>query len=100
MIKSKYYYQQTHSSNENILNKKNDSIYTNYLTTYKKDYKTIKINHSLTNKYKNMFEEIKKKLGEIAKNRLEIVEKPETKAKPELIKKYKDIFNENLLNLN
>ena len=53
MIKSKYYYQQTHSSNENILNKKNDSIYTNYLTTYKKDYKTIKINHSLTNKYKN-----------------------------------------------
>ena len=55
---------------------------------------------SLTNKYKNYFEEIKKKLGEIAKNRLEIIEKPETKAKPELIKKYKDIFNENLLNLN
>ena len=53
MIKTIYNYQPTHSSNEDILNKKNDSIYTNYLTTYKKDYKTIKINHSLINKYKN-----------------------------------------------
>ena len=49
---------------------------------------------NLTNKYKNYFEEIKKKIVKIAKNLLEIVEKPE------LIKKYKDIFNDNLLNLN
>ena len=79
----------------------NDDNFFDWYQTYK--YLNEEINTkeiSLTNKYKSMFEEIKKKLGEIAKNRLEIVEKPETKAKPELIKKYKDIFNENLLNLN
>jgi hypothetical protein len=79
----------------------NDDIFFDWYQTCK--YLNEEINTKevhLTNKYKNMFEEIKKKLGEIAKNRLEIVEKPETKAKPEVIKKYKDIFNENLLNLN
>ena len=53
MIKTKYYYQPTHSSNENIFNNKKDSIYKNYLTTYKKDYNHIKISHSLFDKYKN-----------------------------------------------
>ena len=79
----------------------NDDIFFDWYQTCK--YLNEEINTKevhLTNKYKNMFEEIKKKLGEIAKNRLEIVEKPETKAKPELIKKYKDIYNDNLLNLN
>ena len=78
----------------------NDDIFFDWYQTCK--YLNEEINTKevhLTNKYKNMFEEIKKKLGEIAKNRLEIVEKPETKAKPELIKKYKDIYNDNLLNL-
>ena len=79
----------------------NDETFFDWYQTYK--YLNEEINTkgiNLTKNYKNMLEEIKKKLGEIAKNRLEIVEKPETKAKPEVIKKYKDIFNENLLNLN
>ena len=53
MIKTKYYYQPTHSSNENIFNTKKDTIYKNYLTTYKKDYNHIKINHTLFDKYKS-----------------------------------------------
>jgi hypothetical protein len=53
MIKTKYYYQPTHSSNENIFNNKKDSIYKNYLTTYKKNYNHIKISHSLFDKYKS-----------------------------------------------
>jgi hypothetical protein len=78
----------------------NDETFFDWYQTYKYLYEEIKSQEiSLTNKYKNMFEEIKKNLGEISKNKHEIVEKPETKVKPELIKKYKNIFNENLLNL-
>ena len=49
---------------------------------------------NLNNKYKMMFEEIKKKLGEKIKKRIEIVIKPEAKTKPDIIKKYKDIINQ------
>ena len=44
-----------------------------------------------------MIEEIEKKLAEKIEKRIEIVIKPETKAKPDLIKKYKDIINQNII---
>ena len=52
---------------------------------------------NLNNKYINMIEEIEKKLAEKIEKRIEIVIKPETKAKPDLIKKYKDIINQNII---
>ena len=51
----------------------------------------------LSQKYQNLIEEIKKKLAELFVKRIEIVVKPETKAKPDLIKKYKDIMNEKIV---
>ena len=52
---------------------------------------------NLNNKYINMIEEIEKKLAEKIEKRIEIVIKPETKTKPDLIKKYKDIINQNII---
>ena len=48
---------------------------------------------NLNKKYINIIDEIKKELSIKIQNRIEIVIKPETKAKPDLIKKYKDIIN-------
>ena len=52
---------------------------------------------NLNNKYKMLMEQIQQHLSEKIKHRIEIVLKPETKAKPDLIKKYKDIFNEKII---
>ena len=73
-----------------------------YILDWYNDYKylfneTINKEANLNNKYKNMMETIKEKLSEKIKKRIEIVVKPETKAKPDLIKKYKDIINEKII---
>ena len=52
---------------------------------------------NLNNKYKMLMEQIQQHLSEKIKHRIEIVLKPETKAKPDLIKKYKDILNEKII---
>ena len=69
----------------------------NYFKTLNNEKNNKEIN--LSNKYKNIIEEIGKKLSEKIKIRIEIVLKPETKAKPDLIKKYKDIFNQKIINI-
>ena len=52
---------------------------------------------NLNNRYISMIEEIEKQLAEKIVKRIEIVLMPETKAKPDLIKKYKDIINQKIL---
>ena len=69
----------------------------NYFKTLNNEKNNKEIN--LSNKYKNIIEEIGKKLSEKIKIRIEIVLKPEAKAKPDLIKKYKDIFNQKIINI-
>ena len=76
----------------------NDEIILDWYNNYKILNNDIKTNETnLNNKYKIMIEAIQKILSEKIKNRIEIVLKPETKAKPDLIKKYKDILNDKII---
>ena len=54
---------------------------------------------NLNNRYISMIEEIEKQLAEKIVKRIEIVVMPETKAKPDLIKKYKDIINQKIISI-
>ena len=54
---------------------------------------------NLNNRYISMIEEIEKQLAEKIIKRIEIVVMPETKAKPDLIKKYKDIINQKIISI-
>ena len=75
-----------------------DDIIFDWYNNYKDLYNEINNKEiNLNNKYKKMFEEIQKKLGEKIKTRIEIVIKPEEKTKPDIIKKYKDIINQNII---
>ena len=77
-----------------------DEIVLDWYNNYKiLNNEIIKKETNLNNKYKIMIEEIQKILSEKIKNRIEIVLKPETKAKPDLIKKYKDIFNDKIISI-
>ena len=78
----------------------NDETILDWYNNYKN------LNNSINNKeininkkYINMIDEIKKELSIKIQNRIEIVIKPETKAKPDLIKKYKDILNQNIISI-
>ena len=52
---------------------------------------------TLSNQYINMIENMKKKLAEIFVQKVDIILKPEKKTKPDIIKKYKAIKDENIL---
>ena len=54
---------------------------------------------NLNNKYAIMIEEIEKQLADKLQKRIEIIIMPETKAKPDLIKKYKDIINQKIISI-
>ena len=78
----------------------NDETILDWYNNYKN------LNNSINNKeininkkYINVIDEIKKELSIKIQNRIEIVIKPETKAKPDLIKKYKDILNQNIMSI-
>ena len=76
----------------------NDEILFDWYNNYKiinnaKNNKEMNVN----NRYISMIEEIEKQLAEKIVKRIEIVLMPETKAKPDLIKKYKDIINQKIL---
>ena len=78
----------------------NDEIILDWYNNYKIiNNEIITKGTNLNNKYKIMIEEIQKILSEKIKNRIEIVLKPETKAKPDLIKKYKDILNDKIISI-
>ena len=89
----KKFYDEIKSENEI-----NDELLFNYYNNYKT------LNSEINNKenkkyarYKSLVEEIKKVLGEKISTRIEIIAKPESKTKPDLIKKYKDIINEKII---
>ena len=76
----------------------NDEILFNWYNNYKKINNEVnnKI-MKLSNKYKIMFEEIKKILSDRIKRRIEIVLKLEINEKPHLMQKYKNIINEKII---
>ena len=78
----------------------NDELLFNYYNNYKALNKEMNSSENKINdRYKPLVGEIKKILGEKLIKRIEVVVKPETKAKPDLIKKYKDIIKEKIISL-
>ena len=82
---------------QRLLTMSNEGISVNLNKIIKENNEINAKEKNLNNKYKNLMEQIQQHLGEKIKNRIEIVLKPETKAKPDLIKKYKDIINEKII---
>jgi hypothetical protein len=78
-----------------------DDVIFDWYSNFKAIHRDIKENKiNLHTKYMIFLDEIKKKLGEIVQKKYNIVKSPESKSKPELIKKYKDIIEENIIDLN
>ena len=85
-------------SNFNEEIKNNKEVSDDVLFDWYKNYKMYQ-EEELNSKCKNILKESKTSLEEIFLKEIERVSKKDSKVKPEIIKKYKDIINEGILEL-
>ena len=85
-------------SNFNEEIKNNKEVSDDVLFDWYKNYKMYQ-EEELNSKCKNILKESKTSLEEIFLKEIERISKKDSKVKPEIIKKYKDIINEGILEM-